>query len=102
MADRYFVTYAHYSNDLSDVCYLVGETKEYYRVKSAGKASCEYMIRKSNLKLRGCDVQYYELSEEEVVRKVKRQKAIRMCEKTNFRQLTDSQLDRIRQILEEK
>ena len=99
---RYFVSYNPYSDWINDVCMLVGETKEYYKIKSTGKASCEYMIRKGNLMLRGCDVKFYELTEEEIVRKLKRQKALNKLNKTDFRKLTDSQLERIKAILEEK
>lgn len=52
--------------------------------------------------LRGCDVKFYELTEEEVVRKLKRQKIINKLSKMNFKQLTDSQLERIWKIVEEK
>ena len=60
------------------------------------------MIRKSNFMLRGSDIRFYELTEEEVVRKLKRQKIINKLSKMSFKQLTDSQLERIWKIVEEK
>lgn len=99
---RYFVSYNPYSDWINNVCMLVGETKEYYKIKNTSRSACEYMIRKSNLMLRGSDIRFYELTEEEVVRKLKRQKIINKLSKMNFKQLTDSQLERIMKILEEK
>lgn len=99
---RYFVSYNPYSDWINNVCMLVGETKEYYKIKNTSRSACEYMIRKSNFMLRGSDIQFYELTEEEVVRKLKRQKIINKLSKMNFKQLTDSQLERIWKIVEEK
>lgn len=63
---RYFVSYNPYSDWINNVCMLVGETKEYYKIKNTSRSACEYMIRKSNLMLRGSDIRFYELTETEV------------------------------------
>ena len=101
--EKYFVTYMPYSDYISSVCVLVGETAKYYRVKSvSSKAELFYLLNKKTLVLRGSDIRYYELPVEEIKRKIARQKAIRLCENTKWKELTDSQLERIKKILEEK
>ena len=99
---RYFVSYNPYSDWINNVCMLVGETKEYYKIKNTSRSACEYMIRKRNLMLRGSDIQFYELTEDVLRQKLARQKALNKLAKTRFDKLTDSQLERIVKILEEK
>lgn len=99
---RYFVSYNPYSESLNNVCVLVGETREYYKVKSTSRSACEYMIRKSNLMLRGSDVQFHELDEDILRQKLARQRALNKLAKIRFDKLTDRQLERIMKILEEK
>ena len=103
MDNRYFVTYLPYTDKISRVYYMFGETEKYYKVKSTSNESdIISLISKKSGYLRGSDIRYYELSKEEVLRKIKRQKAINLCEKTKWKNLTDSQLERIKKILEEK
>lgn len=100
---KYFVTYLPYSDDINGVYVQVGETKEYLKVRSTSRSACEFMVRKSNFLVRGGDIQFVPMEEEELKRKLARQKAInRLEKKTNFSKLTDSQLERIMKILEEK
>ena len=100
---KYFVTYLPYSDNIYGVYVQVGETKEYIKVRSTSKVSCEYMVRKSNFLVRCGDIQFVPMEEEELKRKLARQKAINRLErKTDFSKLTDSQLERIMKILEEK
>ena len=104
---KYFVTYMPYSDDINGVYVQVGETREYLKVQSTSKAACEFMVRKSNYLVRGGDIKLYPMEEEELKRKLKRklarQKAVNKLRKLNFDKLTDSQLERIMNIiLEEK
>ena len=99
---RYFVRYLPYSDYINNVCVLVGETREYYKVKSTSRSACEYMVRKSNLMLRGSDIQFHELDEDVLIQKLARQNALNKLSKTKFNKLTDNQLERIMKILEEK
>lgn len=102
MEERYFVSYMPYSDAINNVCILVGETKEYYKIKSTSKVACEYMIRKSNLILRGSDIRFYEVPKEELLLKLRRQKTIKFLDKFDFGKLSNDQLERIVKILEEK
>ena len=100
---KYFVTYLPYSDDINGVYVQVGETKEYLKVQSTSRSACEFMVRKSNFLVRGGDIQFVPMEEEELKRKLARQRAINRLErKTDFNKLTDSQLERIMKILEEK
>lgn len=100
---KYFVTYMPYSDTINGVYAQVGETKEYLKVKSTSRSACEFMVRKSNYLVRGGDIKFVPMEEEELKRKLARQKAIhRLQNKTDFNKLTDSQLERIMNILEEK
>ena len=100
---RYFVTYFPYTNNISSVCYMVGETEKYYRIKDVNeKGDNTLLIHKKSLYLRGSDIHYYEMEEKEIRRKIRRQKNIIFCEKTKWKALTDEQLEKIREILEEK
>lgn len=79
---RYFVTYFPYTNDISSVCYVVGETEKYYRIKDVReKGDNTLLIHKKSLYLRGSDIHYYEMEEKEVRRKIRRQRNIIFCEK---------------------
>ena len=103
MSNRYFITYFPYTNTISRVYYMVGETEKYYKIKSASNESDHIeLISKKTGYGRGSDIKYYEISEDELVRKIQRQKAIRLCEKTEWKKLTDFQLERIKKILEEE
>ena len=100
---KYFVTYMPYSDTINGVYAQVGETKEYLKVKSTSRSACEFMVRKSNYLVRGGDIKFCPMEEEELKKKLARQKAIhRLQNKTDFNKLTDSQLERIMSILEEK
>ena len=100
---RYFVTYFPYTNDISRVYCLVGETKNYYKIKPAREDNNKVeLLNKGSMYLRGSDIKLYELTEEEIVRKITRQKNILFCERTKWKELKDSQLERIRKILEEE
>ena len=100
---KYFVTYMPYSDTINGVYAQVGETKEYLKVKSTSRSACEFKVRKSDLFVRGGDIKFYPMEEEELKRKLARQKAIhRLQNKTDFNKLTDRQLERIMNILEEK
>lgn len=102
MEERYFVTYSPYSDTISSVYILTGETKEYWKVKRTSTNSCEYMLRKSNLMLRGSDIQFYEVPKEELLLKLQRQKMIKFLSKFDFRKLSNEQLERIRKIVMEE
>ena len=99
---KYFVTYLPYSDIIDRIYVLTGETKEYYKVEDARARSCAFLVRKSNFYGRGSDIKFYPMSEEEVVRKLQRQKAVNKLRKIDFDKLTDSQLERIIKIVEEK
>lgn len=100
---KYFVTYKPYSDTIDDVYVQVGETKEYLKVQSTSKTSCEFMVRKSNYLVRGGDIKFYPMEVEKLKKKLTRQKAVNKLRKLNFDKLTDSQLERIMNIiLEEK
>ena len=100
---KYFVTYLPYSDAINGVYVQVGETKEYIKVQSTSKTACEFMVRKSNFLVRGGDIQFVPMEEEKLKQKLARQRAINRLErKTDFNKLTDSQLERIMNILEEK
>ena len=100
---EYFVTYFPYTDTISRVYHTIGETEKYYKIKSISNENDHIeLINKKSGYVRGGDIRYYEISEEELVRKIQRQKAIRLCEKTKWENLTDSQLERIKKILEEK
>lgn len=102
---EYFVQYRPYSDWINGVYKVVGETDKYYKVQHTGKEVVEaktLLVRKSTKYLRGTDIRFYALPAEEIRRKLARQKAILLAEKTDFKKLSDSQLLRIREILEEK
>lgn len=100
---KYFVTYMPYSDAINGVYVQVGETREYLKVQSTNKAACEFMVRKSNYLVRGGDIKFYPMEEEELKKKLARQKAVNKLRKLDFNKLTDSQLERIMNIiLEEK
>ena len=99
---KYFVTYMPYSDIINRIYVLTGETKEYYKVEDVKAKSCAFLVRKRNFMGRGSDIKFYPMSEEEVVRKLQRQKAVNKLRKTDFDKLTDSQLERIIKIVEEK
>ena len=98
---HYFVSYALHSDFIDTVCTYVGETRQFYKIKNV-KNNCEYKIRKSNGMLCGGMQVYHEIDEDELVRKIQRQKTLKLIDKTNFKKLTDSQLEKIKRILEEK
>ena len=102
---KYFVQYSLRSDWITGVYVLVGETPKYYKIRSTSDKDLTHVLLISkNFPhfLRGSDVKYYELPEEEVRRKIARQKAIRLAKKTDFSKLSDSQLERVKTILEEK
>ena len=100
---RYFVSYYPYTNDISAVYKVVEETAKYYKVGRLYSDSDElkYLNKRSNY-LRGSDIKLHELTEEEILRKIKRQRNINYCSHTKWEELTDEQLNKIREILEEK
>ena len=102
MGERYFISYMPYSDDINNVCVLVGETKEYYKIKSTSRVACEYMIRKSNLMLRGSDIRFHEVPKEELLIKIRRQKTIQFLQRFDFRKLDSEQLEKIRKIVMEE
>ena len=102
---EYFVQYRPYSDWINGVYKVVGETDKYYKVQLVGKEVVEaktLLVRKNTKYLRGTDIRFYDLPAEEINRKLARQKAILLAEETDFRKLSDNQLSRIKEILEEK
>lgn len=101
---EYFVRYREYSNWIDAVFKVVGETPKYYKIKLMGKTAVEpkiLCVSKDSHYLKGTDIHLYSLPLEEIARICLRQKALELTSKTNFSKLTDSQLERIKKILEE-
>ena len=99
--NRYFVTYYPYSYDISRIYHVIGETEKYYRVQNTSSKTIE-LVNKESHYIRGSDIKLTELPEQEIRRKLGRQKTINLCEKTKWKEMTDEQLERIRKILEER
>lgn len=91
-----------YSDIINGVYVQVGETKEYLKVKSTSRSACEFMVRKSNCLVRGGDTQFCPIEEDVLKQKLARQKALNKLAKIRFDKLTNSQIERIMKILEEK
>ena len=99
---QYFVSYFPYTNDISRIYYVIGETEKYYKIKSTTSDDLRFeYLNKHSLYIRGSDIHLYRMEEKELQRKIKRQRNIILCEKTKWKTLTDEQLEKIRKILEE-
>ena len=99
---EYFVRYREYSNWIDAVFEVVGETPKYYKIKLVSKKDMPVlMLNKDSHCLKATDIHLYPLPVEEIARITLRQKALELTSKTNFSKLTDSQLERIKKILEE-
>lgn len=99
MADRYFVAYFPYTDTICRTGKLVGETLKYYKVQSGSGAI--YLINKDTGYLRGSDIKYHEMSEEELFSIIQKQKLLKFMNKINFKKLSLHQLERIKIIMEE-
>lgn len=99
---NYFVTYLPYSDVISRVYYQVGETPSYIKVRDTATSTHEFMVRKSNFLIRGGDIRFVPMQEEELKEKLARQRNLSKLRKLDFKKLTNSQLERIRKIVEEK
>ena len=98
---RYFVTYMPYTDEIHSVYKIIGETEKYYRLQALSKYAIICLVRKKDLYERGGSTKFYELPEEEIERLMLRRSALYLISKTDFCKLTDSQLSRIKTILEE-
>ena len=55
---EYFVTRKSYSDEIDKRFLIVGFTDKYWKCKEEITGNI-FLVRKSNLKLKGCDVQFY-------------------------------------------
>ena len=92
---EYLVSFLPYSHtEVHLICRVTGDTEKYWKClyNSAGDI---ILVRKSNLKERGSDTQYYPWTKEEVISYRHRRKVLNEVKSINFNLLSTEQLEDI-------
>jgi len=93
---EYLFCYFPYSKTINSISKVTGETSCYYKI---GRDSNIRYIRKSNLKLKGSDLQYYSMSKQEFIEYTLKEKMKERIRRVNVDNLSMQQLEKICEII---
>ena len=96
---EYLISYLPYSRQVSTILRVTGDTEKYW--KSTDSTGHTLLIRKSNLKLRGSDEQFYSWTDEQVTEFRVHRKLLLKVNRIRFDTLSTKQLNEILRIMEE-
>lgn len=92
-----FVSFLPYSDLISNVFFVEGETEKYWKV-SSGKNN-HFLITKNTHHLRGSDIVCYPYTKQEVKRMTRKEHVINMLKKVNYHKVELDKLEEVIKIL---
>ena len=97
---EYLVSYLPYTRLVNSILRVTGDTEKYW--KSTDSTGHTLLIRKSNLKLRGSDEQFYSWTDEQVIEFRVHRRLLLRVNRIKFDTLSTKQLNEILKIVEEE